>query len=211
MFVVWVRPSGGGWLRNDFHFHAALRTDTQHMTGAFSQHAVHFGTEGVQNGKRNKSLDGTGKAAAMDTICPPACQKALTQRQCQGYILMDLIARRNDILQILHWESDHSREPHTGDNRRRECEWCPCRFHELPPPCPGLPQRPEPGRLVVGMIAADLRAARSGEVSCRGASKGCGKACIQSALFRGVKDQVRCGHGICLPVCQIASGSEANR
>ncbi len=59
---------GGVIPDSKLHFHAAIRSDGQHMTGALPQHSVHAGAEILQNIHRHKGLYGAGKAAAMDPV-----------------------------------------------------------------------------------------------------------------------------------------------
>ena len=68
------------------------------MAGALAQRGVHSGTEGFQQVKGNKGLDGPGKTAAVDPVGSPALEVVLAQRQSQGHILMLGITRRDHIL-----------------------------------------------------------------------------------------------------------------
>ena len=70
------------------------------MAGTCAQSAVNTGNEAVQNIIGNECLDGTGKAAAVNTEGTPACQIMLAQRQGHSHILVGLVAGGDHILQV---------------------------------------------------------------------------------------------------------------
>ena len=70
------------------------------MAGTLTQSAVDAGNKSIQHIMGNKGLDGTGKAAAMDTVSAAAIQIMLAQGQGNSHILMLLVAGGNDVLQI---------------------------------------------------------------------------------------------------------------
>ena len=70
------------------------------MAGTFTQHTINTCTEVFQDLKGYKCLHGTGKAAAVDTVCAAASQIMLTQSQCHSHILMCLVAGGDYVLQV---------------------------------------------------------------------------------------------------------------
>ena len=70
------------------------------MAGAFPQDPIDPGPEVRQHSKRHKGLHRTGKAAAMNTVSPPAIQQMVAQSKGQGHFLAGCASRRDHILQI---------------------------------------------------------------------------------------------------------------